>query len=77
MSRPQTMALDARADLFLNQPVGNRASRAQGQALLSSAVRIFPDAGLEAVAALVAQHGLCAHHAPLFGVVMSRLGVDV
>jgi urease accessory protein len=70
-------ALDARLDLFLNQPVSNRASRAQGQALLNSARRIFPDAGLETVAAVVSEHGLCAHHAPLFGVVMARLGVDV
>lgn len=75
--RPEDLpALDARVDLFLNQPVGNRASRAQGQALLNSALRIFPAARLDAVAAVVSERGLCAHHAPLFGVVMSRVGVD-
>ena len=75
--RPEDLpALDGRVDLFLNQLVGNRASRAQGQALLDSARRIFPDAGLEAIAGVVSEHGLRAHHAPLFGVVMSRVGVD-
>ena len=75
--RPEDLpALDARVDLFLNQPVGNRASRAQGQALLNSAIRIFPDAGLETIAAVVSEQGLCAHHAPLFGIVMLRVGVD-
>jgi urease accessory protein len=76
--RPEDLpALDARNDLFLNQPVANRASRAQGQALLNSALRIFPDAGLETIAAVVLERGLCAHHAPVFGVVMARLAVDV
>lgn len=76
--RPEDLAaLDARLDLFLNQPISNRASRAQGQALLNSAHRIFSHAGLEAVAAVVSQHQLCAHHAPVFGVVMSRVGVDI
>lgn len=69
-------ALDARVDLFLNQPVGNRASRAQGHALLSSALRIFPDQRLEDVAALVSQHGLGPHQAPIFGVVIGRIGFD-
>src|SRR5437879_1178099 len=39
--------LDARADLFLNQPVSNRASCAQGRALISTATRVFPDAPLQ------------------------------
>src|SRR5262245_14461800 len=34
--------LDERIDLFLNQPISNRASRAQGQALLQAAMRVFP-----------------------------------
>ena len=72
----QLPALDARADLFLNQPVGNRASRAQGLALLAAAARVFPDAGLDVVADRVRTTPLHGHHAPIFGVVMRALGVD-
>ena len=73
-------ALDARADLFLNQPVGNRASRAQGLALLATARRVFPGQAMEAIAEIVSPPSSAAlkgHHAPLFGAVMNALGVDV
>lgn len=69
-------ALDARADLVLNQPVSNRASRAQGQALLRTAGRVFPDVGVDRVADVVAAHRLCAHHAPIFGAITAVLDVD-
>ena len=34
--------IDAACDLFLNQPVANRASRSQGRGLLAAAVRSYP-----------------------------------
>jgi urease accessory protein len=70
-------ALDARADLFLNQPISNRASRAQGQALLTTAGRVFPGPPVEAIAALVKSGGLAAHYAPMFGAVMGALLIDL
>src|SRR5262245_7787726 len=39
--------LDAFIDLVLNQPVNNRASRAQGVAFLGSARKIFDNAGVQ------------------------------
>lgn len=69
-------ALDAHADLFLNQPVSNRASRAQGHALLNTAVRVFPDAPLAGVVGMAAHDEFCGHHAPMFGAVMAALDVD-
>jgi urease accessory protein len=68
--------LDAFVDLVLNQPVSNRASRAQGVAFLGSARKIFDDARVRAVAERVARHGLAGHHAPVFGAVLAALDVD-
>jgi urease accessory protein len=69
--------LDARIDLFLNQPVSNRASRAQGAALLNAALRIFPDAPLGSIADVVRGDGVCRHHAPICGAVLAALDVDL
>jgi urease accessory protein len=69
-------ALDARADLFLNQPVSNRASRAQGRGLLHTAMRVFPEAPLGPLGEMAARDGFCGHHAPMFGAVMAALDVD-
>ena len=69
-------SLDALADLVLNQPVGNRASRAQGLAFLSSAARIFPQPSLQRLEETVHTEAHAGHHAPIFGVVLSTLGLD-
>jgi urease accessory protein len=75
---PDDLALfDGHADRFLNQPVSNRASRAQGAALLNAAHRIFPDAPLASIAELVRRHQLKCHHAPIFGAVLRALEVDL
>jgi urease accessory protein len=68
--------LDAFADLFLNQPVSNRASRAQGVALLNTSVRVFPSDRVAPIAETVQREHLCAHHAPIFGAVLACLGVE-
>ena len=69
--------LDRLSDAFLTSPVAHRASSAQGRALLSSAVRSFPDAPLAAIEDNVRLEGLAAHHAPVFGAVMRALNVDL
>ena len=74
---------DALHDAFLTNAVANRASRVQGRTLIASAVRIWPCAALDGLHALVAStpHAqpptpkLCAHVAPLTGVVFRALGV--
>jgi urease accessory protein len=68
--------LDGLADVFLTNPIANRASRAQGRALLTSAARSFPDAALVSIEADV-RRGLAAHHAPIFGVVFRTLEVGL
>lgn len=71
--RPDELAaLDARADAFLINHVANRASRQQGRAFLQTCALAFPEtAGLRDQS-----RGLCRHHAPLFGAVLQRLGID-
>jgi urease accessory protein len=73
--------LDALADAFLNHPISNRASRAQGLALVGSAVQIFAGTGhtggLRILADRVQARRLFGHHAPIFGAVFAALSVDV
>jgi urease accessory protein len=61
--------LDAACELFLTNPVANRASRAQGRAFLSTCARSFgiDEAALKGAAPL-------RHHAPLVGAVFRELG---
>lgn len=68
--------LDELCDAFLTNPVANRASRAQGRALLTSTARSFHHAGLDSLEARVRHEPLRGHHAPLFGAVLHLLGVD-
>ena len=66
---------DALNDAFLTNAVANRASRQQGRTLLASASRIWPSPEL---AALQTQtQALCAHAAPITGVVCRTLGVPL
>jgi urease accessory protein len=69
--------LDRLSDLFLSNPVGNRASRAQGRALLTSVARSFPEAPIASVDASIRHEGLAGHYAPLFGSIFSVLDVDL
>lgn len=68
--------LDALCDAFLSNPVPNRASRAQGQAFLSTCARAFPESSAGALQAAVRREGLCGHHAPVFGATLMLLGVE-
>jgi urease accessory protein len=64
---------DALHDAFLTNAVANRASRVQGRTLVASAARIWPSATLVRIQREAA--ALCAHVAPLTGVVFAALGV--
>lgn len=67
-------ALDDLCHASLSSPVANRASRAQGRALSSSAGRVFEHDGVRALAAY-GRSGH-AHHAPVFGALYGALGLD-
>jgi urease accessory protein len=76
--RPEDFAdLDRLADVFLSNPVANRASRAQGRALLTSVARSFPDTAFTAVDATLRSERLAAHYAPVFGRLFALLGVEL
>lgn len=63
--------LDQLADVFLTNPVANRASRIQGRALAATAERIWPHGPIISVAARV-DAGL-GHQGPVMGVVFVAL----
>jgi urease accessory protein len=66
--------LDGVCDVFLVNTVANRASRAQGRALLSTVSRVF-DGRPPAVALAADAHGTFVHHAPVFGRALACLGL--
>jgi urease accessory protein len=67
--------LDTLADVFLSNPVANRASRAQGRALVISVTRAFPDVQIAPIAETIRREGLAGHYAPLFGRIFAALDV--
>jgi urease accessory protein len=69
--------LDELSDVFLSNPVANRASRAQGRALLSSVARVFPDAPVAPIEAAARDHRIVGHYAPLFGGLFNLLDVGL
>jgi urease accessory protein len=67
---------DQHCDAFLSNHVANRASRLQGQAILSTCERTF---GLELLRRLqgeIADKVLPSHNAPVFGQIALLLGLD-
>jgi urease accessory protein len=68
-------ALDALAEAFLTNAVANRASRVQGRAVVATCARIWPERGMIALEARA--RGLCAHYAPLVGVVWRTLEIPL
>lgn len=69
--------LDDLCDVFLSNPIGNRASRAQGRALLTSIARSFPDIQVTSMAARVRIDAGAGHYAPLFGALFNLLDVHL
>jgi urease accessory protein len=68
-------ALDDHCDTFLLGHVANKASRAQGQAMLASAARTFERPALDALAFTARSRKLPTHLAPVFGAVCDALGI--
>jgi urease accessory protein len=74
---------DPLCDAFTSNHVANRASRAQGRALLAAVERIFPERDVHAASAAPGQPTLkrpevrapFAHFAPVFGALMRELAV--
>ena len=76
--RPDELAeLDDVCDVFLSNPVANRASRAQGRALVTCVARSFPDVPVAGFTETARGDEAAGHYAPLFGAVCSLLGVDL
>jgi urease accessory protein len=72
---PERLAeLDARCDAATPGHVANRASRAQGRALLRAAIALGPAA--RALEDEVRSSGLAGHLAPVSGALLARLGAS-
>ena len=69
------IALDALAETFLVNAVANRASRVQGRALVATAARIWPSAGMTSLQMQV--RASCAHVAPFAGATFQLIGVSL
>jgi len=57
--------------------ISNRASRAQGSALLSTASQCFPESGLSSFKSRAATHSLYHHYPPVFGLVCCLMGIKL
>ena len=69
------IALDARAEVFLLNPIANRASRALGRGLLEACARAFDLPALRAARTALREAGSPGHLAPVFGAVAGALGL--
>lgn len=69
-------SVDSDCDIFLNNHVANRASRAQGRSFLAAADRIFSSPMIRALSEQVRARQMPAHFAPVFGVIAAALGLD-
>jgi urease accessory protein len=67
--------LDALADVFLTNPVANRASRVQGRTVAATCARVWPAPALMEFAVL-AQAGF-AHASPVTGVALRLVGLPL
>jgi len=68
--------VDQRCDALLSNHVANRASRAQGQAFIASAERIFGGSELKAFREQLLADNSPAHFAPVFGAVVRLLSLE-
>ena len=69
--------LDLLSDAFVWNPVANRASRAQGRALLTSVARSFQNVDVVPLEMSIRNEGMAGHYAPVFGVIFDRLEVSL
>jgi urease accessory protein len=68
--------IDSECDLFLNNHVANRASRAMGRSMLSAAAKVFELPEIVSLARRVREEKPPGHLAPTFGCLMRSLRVD-
>jgi urease accessory protein len=71
--RARFSELDEIADLFLTNPVANRASRALGRAFSTTCSRVWPSPAVSAVDGLVRQGA--GHAGPVMGAMLAALDV--
>jgi urease accessory protein len=69
--------LDHLSDVLLSNPVANRASRAQGRALLLSVARSFPGTDVETLETRMRIERIAGHSAALFGRLFGVLGIEM
>ena len=67
--------VDRECDAFLLSHAANRASRAQGQALLATAARVFPQPRVVELRRATRERRLPSHLAPAFGALGTLLGL--
>jgi urease accessory protein len=68
---------DALAEAWLWNPPANRASRAQGQAWLTTTHAAFPTAGLDDLKRQLRAAASPGHQAPILGAILARLGLSL
>ena len=73
----QLSAIDERYDVFLRNPVANRASRVQGRAWLATVERAFLQPPVAAACQTIRANAPFRHHAPVVGATLRALGVGV
>ena len=73
--QPDRLAeLDGIANLFMINPVANRASRAQGRAFSATCARVWPSPTVSALDGQIRQ--VCGHAGPAMGAMLNALGVS-
>lgn len=72
----QFRQIEQQCDLFLNNHVANRASRAQGRAFLRAVSQVFPSEAISQLSTKARQHGQPIHFAPVWGLICKELGID-
>lgn len=68
--------VDRRSDLFLNNHVANRSSRAQGRAFLAAVAGVFDQSAITTLVRDVRQNQEIGHFAPIFGLICREIGVN-
>jgi len=72
----EVWALDASLDAVLANHVANRASRTQGRTFVATCAQVFDSPAIRGLAASARAREVPAHLAPLFGAVLSLLGIE-
>ena len=73
--RARLRELDEIADLFLTNPVANRASRAQGRAFSATCARVWTSPAVSVLDGQIRQG--CGHAGPAMGAMLNVLGVAI